>query len=189
MKYKTAKEGGTIIPKVAAWATKHNVGFPYEMKKINLTAEGHLSILVKYAPRPIFRTYHVHLFMNFEDVLVEYWLYKYEKKLREPLWIQIVGSYAVQPIMRNYSRRKIRRAIHAAMAEKGWAPDGTIAEVQTGQDGTVEKPPAFELTGSILVQIMDTISVLDSDPAKCLELGREIVRCVEAKQSMNAGQR
>lgn len=120
---------------------------------------------------------------------MEYWLYKYEKKLREPLWIQIVGSYAVKPIMRNFSRRKIRRAIHAAMAEKGWAPDGTIAEVQMGQNGTAKKPPAFELTGSLLVQIYDTIPVLDSDPEKCLELGREIVRCVEAKQPMNASRR
>lgn len=186
MKYKATHEGGRIISKVAIWATQHNVGYPKEMKQLHLKADVRRTIMVKYAPRPTFRIYHIPMFMHTEHVLVEYWLYKYEKQLSEPLWIHIIGSTSVKPIMRNHTRRKIRQGIHAALAEKGWAADGTIAKVQTGRDRAARKPPDFELKGSITIWIFDSASVLNSDPAKWLEVGRHIVRQVEAKQHTKA---
>lgn len=181
--------GPPILPSVIRWAHQHNVGFPDELKSTKLKGAGAGSIQLKYSPRQVFRPYHVPQFFTgfHQHVLTEYRLYKYGEKLAEPLWVHITGSYSVKPVVRNFARRRVRQGLFAALAERGYAPEGRVAEEgnQGGEGGskTGQRAPGADLKGTISLQVTDPVAVMSLESEKYLEIGREIVRSVESKQS------
>lgn len=180
--------GPAIFPIVTRWAHQHNVGFPDELKSAKLKVGG-ASIQFKHSPRQVFRPYHVPQFLSglHQNVLTEYQLYKYGEKLVEPLWVHITGSYQVKPVVRNFARRRLRQGLFAALAERGYTPDGRVAEAgsQGEESGgkTGRRAPGPGLKGTISLQVTDPIAVLNLESEMHLEIGREIVKSVESKQS------
>ncbi|CAI4210817.1 unnamed protein product [Parascedosporium putredinis] len=143
---------------------------------------------VSYCARRAFRPHHMaQYFTGPEHTLTAYWLHRYEEKLSEPLWIHIVGSYQVKPVVRNSSRRRLRRGIHAALAEAGYAVDGKIAQPPLGSDGaSVIQTPTAPLTGTVMVTIKDALAVMEMGEEECLKVGREIVQKLRTPKAQGA---
>lgn len=122
-----------------------------------------------------------------QHVLTEYRLYQYGEKLAEPLWVHIMGSHTVKPVVRNFARRRVRQGLFAALAERGYTPEGRVVDtgIQEEEDGskTKRQTPRTDLKGTISLQVTDPVAVMNLESEKYLEIGREVVRSVESKQS------
>lgn len=177
-----------LTPTVSRWLQAHNVASPRELKTQKMAAAASRVLGVSYCARRAFRPHHMaQYFTGPEHTLTAYWLHRYEEKLREPLWIHIVGSYQVKPVVRNSSRRRLRRGIHAALAEAGYAVDGKIAQPPLGSDGaSVIQTPTAPLTGTVMVTVKDALAVMEMGEEECLKVGREIVQKLKTPRPQGA---
>ncbi|SPO00175.1 uncharacterized protein DNG_03024 [Cephalotrichum gorgonifer] len=178
---KPKPRGPALLPSVLRWAHEHNVGFVGELKTVKLASKkGAKALTVKYSPRQTFSWHHItQYFTHHEHTMTEYWLYRYEEQLADPLWLQLTGSTSVKPVVRNFGKRRIRQGIHAAMAERGYTPVGKVAEVEAADDAGAR--PTRELKGTVSVTVHDPLLAFSFDRETCLEIGREIVRHVESQ--------
>ncbi|MBE3111911.1 MAG: hypothetical protein IMZ46_15640, partial [Acidobacteria bacterium] len=183
----TGLTGGTAPPlnKARSWAAAHNVGFSPEAKTKKLLTDAGTRLNFKFSPRPCFSLNHVNnFFTGFQHTMTEYWLYRYEEKLAEPLWVHIMGATSVKPVVRNCARRRVREGLRTALAEKGYTLEGRVVEGGEGEDkGPQGGEPKAELRGTIFVNVADPMYTFNQYKEIHVEVGREIVRAVESQQS------
>lgn len=174
-----------INPMVVDWAGRHNVGFPEELKRAKLQSKPGRRLQVMFSPRPVLRLWHVLAhFTGLQGVLTEYWLYRYEEQLSEPLWLHLTASHNVKPVVRNFARRRVREGIREALAEKGYTFGGKVAEGGEGGAGGARRDgPMGELKGTIHVHVNDPVFTFNHDKKTHVEFGREIVRLAESQLS------
>lgn len=173
-----------IDPRVVTWADHHNVAFPQEHKLAKLNSPSGRRLQFRFSPQPVFRHSHVHnYFLGFGHVLTEYRLYRYEKLLADPLWVHISSSSHVKPIVRSFSRRRVREGIRAALAERGYTLEGRRAVGSEGgeRDGR-RRGSKSELKGTIWVHVMDPVFTFNHPKETHVAVGREIVDYVESHQ-------
>ena len=169
-----------INSKVLSWARAHGVGTPPVLRQQKLRTPAAKTLSFKFAPQQVFRASHVfNFFMGWGHVLTEYWLYRYEEMLAEPLWVHISGSLGVKPVVRNFARRRVREGIRTALAERGYTLNGKAIGGADGGKGA----PVQELKGTISVYVNDPVSTVNLEREDYVEIGREIVSIVESRQA------